>query len=824
MCSRRSASDRRADHWCRLSSVPPDVAGPRSAVRPGEGGAYRNHRRSLRAVRGCRMRSEATSRRDVRSVARALSLRHANSVALRAAAVSTVDATHHRTAHAVARVSSAAGNVVALRCSGCRLVSRPARTGRRPGRRMAQPPPIGENAAPGTLVVFGAVAGFVRHRDHPTPATADRPMQRTLSRSTPALRVRHVAHAHGHALELDLRSAPGIRRRRLPAAARTHRRRPARGDPRRPQRARRSAGRGPHPPAAGGRARAPSRAACAAQAGQGSAARSQSGEGASHRGAARPDRYPHAASQAGVHHAELLSAAATGPARSTQRRAGRVAVCRVAGTAALLRLQAEVYADPPLLRPAVPDLRGAQFHQAHRDRRPHRACRAADRWPGQDRLPGRSQTAARGLFADRHHAFPARLGAALRAGAGLRRVGRPAGSVRPRSAPHPERRGVLRRTRRHARPARLHRQQRLPDRTSSAGVLRAHDGRRNRRAARVARTRAQARRRLRRPARGRSAAGRQPVAGREQRGPRRPRARRGTVAGAAARRRTGRPGASVPRRSRRQGSAAGRSARAQLMAAADGRSAGGRTAGDAAGQRGRAFHPQCAPEDADDADSGARQAHRQRVRGRGAVLSQLQDHQASAHQHGQGRAQHDDAHLGRGLPRRRHPHECRRHRLGDRRGSGGDRRAQDRRGALSSAARHRRRRGAHRRSDHRRHQYRHPRLGPVPQGLQADGLVSRRRAGGRSAAGGFDRLALTLRIGVDGRLRRARIVEWLLYRVAQMRGLRFGRLVRRRRTGCAAEQQQRGDADAGAVIADGGMRNHALTGHAALRRTGSALS
>ena len=42
----------------------------------------------------------------------------------------------------------------------------------------------------------------------------------------------------------------------------------------------------------------------------------------------------------------------------------------------------------------------------------------------------------------------------------------------------------------------------------------------------------------------------------------------------------------------------------------------------------------------------------------------------SAHEHGQGRAQHDDAHLGDRLPRRRHPHEQRRHRLGHRRGPG----------------------------------------------------------------------------------------------------------------------------------------------------------
>ena len=50
--------------------------------------------------------------------------------------------------------------------------------------------------------------------------------------------------------------------------------------------------------------------------------------------------------------------------------------------------------------------------------------------------------------------------------------------------------------------------------------------------------------------------------------------------------------------------------------------------------------------------------------------------------------------------------------------------AQDRRARLPSAARHRRRRGAHRRSDHRRLQHRRARVGPVPEGLPADRLVN----------------------------------------------------------------------------------------------------
>ncbi len=122
---------------------------------------------------------------------------------------------------------------------------------------------------------------------------------------------------------------------------------------------------------------------------------------------------------------------------------------------------------------------------------------------------------------------------------------------------------------------------------------------------------------------------------------------------------------------------------------------------------------------------GAGQAHRERVGGRGAVLPALQDDEAPAHEHGEGRAQHDDPDLCDGVRPGRHPHEQRRHGLGQRRGPGAHRRAQDRRAPVPPAARHRRRRRAHRRSDHRRREH-----GPapdrrVPQGLPTDGLVMR---------------------------------------------------------------------------------------------------
>ena len=105
----------------------------------------------------------------------------------------------------------------------------------------------------------------------------------------------------------------------------------------------------------------------------------------------------------------------------------------------------------------------------------------------------------------------------------------------------------------------------------------------------------------------------------------------------------GRP---LPRGPARPGPAAGRPARAQLLAAAARRGAVGRAARGAARQRRRAVRAERAAQAADAAHARARQAHRQRLGGGGAVLPQVQDRRAPAHEHGQGRAQHDDAHLG----------------------------------------------------------------------------------------------------------------------------------------------------------------------------------
>ena len=130
------------------------------------------------------------------------------------------------------------------------------------------------------------------------------------------------------------------------------------------------------------------------------------------------------------------------------------------------------------------------FRKRARDGRPVRPGRAPHGRPREDRLPGRDQAAARGCAPDRHDALPARLRRPLRPGARLRGVGRPARDLRARPAPHAERRGVLPPPRLEPRPARLHRQQRLPDRAPPAGLLPAHARARDRGGADDARRRA----------------------------------------------------------------------------------------------------------------------------------------------------------------------------------------------------------------------------------------------------------------------------------------------------------------------------------------------
>jgi hypothetical protein len=89
-------------------------------------------------------------------------------------------------------------------------------------------------------------------------------------------------------------------------------------------------------------------------------------------------------------------------------------------------------------------LRRVQFPQAHRTRADLRG-RVALLTGGRVKIG--YQAGIKLLRAGAHlivtTRFPARLGHALRRRAGLRRVGRSAGDLRPRPAPHAERRGVL---------------------------------------------------------------------------------------------------------------------------------------------------------------------------------------------------------------------------------------------------------------------------------------------------------------------------------------------------------------------------------------------
>ena len=298
-----------------------------------------------------------------------------------------------------------------------------------------------------------------------------------------------------------------------------------------------------------------------------------------------------------------------------------------------------------------------QFRQAHGAGRPARTRRAADRRPRQDRISGRVEAAALRRASDRHDAFPARLGDALRQRAGLRRVERPTGDLRSRSSAYAERRGVLPRDAGHPR-SRLDfiinnacQTVRRPPAFYAhmmAGEQAARDGH--------ARGRAAAAGQLRRAARLSHAAG----------GERSPRSRRWCAE-------TGQ---------RRRADARGRAVAG--AAAAGGDSPDGAKRPPMLVPAGR-LDQDLQQVDLRDRNSwrllldevpsvellevqlvnavapfiinarlkplmlrtpGPRQAHRQCVGGGRTVLPEVQDHAASAHQHGQGGAEHDDAHVG----------------------------------------------------------------------------------------------------------------------------------------------------------------------------------
>ena len=168
--------------------------------------------------------------------------------------------------------------------------------------------------------------------------------------------------------------------------------RAARVDCRRSPRARGRSRRGPEAPPAGRRQRVPPRsrrrgAACRRiTARERRAARVKQDQGVLHETGIRTLRRKPVFTTPNVFPPHGF--ARTRPA-TTSRSRGQSAELR-----ALLRLQGEVLDHPPLLRPAVPAVRGVQLRQAHRAGRSARPRRAADRRPREDRLPGRPQAAA----------------------------------------------------------------------------------------------------------------------------------------------------------------------------------------------------------------------------------------------------------------------------------------------------------------------------------------------------------------------------------------------------------------------------------------------
>ena len=367
-------------------------------------------------------------------------------------------------------------------------------------------------------------------------------------------------------------------------------------------------------------------------------------------------------------------AAAAGSGRAGERARGR-------DPEDLLRLQGRVPPGALLLRRAVPRLRRAQLREALPDRRPARAASALVTGA---RVKIGYQAALKLLRAgatwSRTTRFPHDAARRYATEPDFARVERPAPDPRPRPAPLAERRDLLQPAGPRPRPARPARQQRLPDRAAAARLLRAPP-------------RVRGARRARRclPSCGRSSRG-TTTAVRLLRGgvarDGRAVARafgglvawRGGGAGLGLRHsaRLSQVGFDFDEAARREDlfPAGALDAdlqqvdlRARELLAAHARR--GHDAGDDRGparERGGALHPVRAAQAADAAHAGPRQARRERLGDGGRLLARHQDRPPPAHEHGQGGAQHADAHRRPRLREGRHPHERRRHRLDHRRG------------------------------------------------------------------------------------------------------------------------------------------------------------
>ena len=105
----------------------------------------------------------------------------------------------------------------------------------------------------------------------------------------------------------------------------------------------------------------------------------------------------------------------------------------------LLHLQTGLFDDPPFLRPALPQVRGIEFFQTHRNGGFARARGTAHRRACENRLSSRNKTSARRSAFDCQHKIPARLGSALFARAGFWRMEGSSGNFWIGFAPHAER-------------------------------------------------------------------------------------------------------------------------------------------------------------------------------------------------------------------------------------------------------------------------------------------------------------------------------------------------------------------------------------------------
>ena len=303
---------------------------------------------------------------------------------------------------------------------------------------------------------------------------------------------------------------------------------------------------------------------------------------------------------------------------------------RVDRAAALLRVQAQVLTRiHPFYDQLCPECGDFNFAKRTETADLHGRVGAAHRRPGEDRLPGRHQAAARRRPPHRHHPLPARLGAALRAGARLRATGAHRLEIFGldlRHTPSVEAfchhlldthdrldfivNNACQTVRR---PPDFYRHMMELEAASLAElpVAAAPVARRVRGSARL--RHAPVRRRRRRSRAAPTSAGRhQPVRGSCRRLRCCPRTWPST-----------RP--PVPRGPARPGPAAGRPARPQLVAAHAGRGVVGRAARDPARQRRRPVRAERPAQAADAAHARPRQAHRQRVGGRGPVLPAAQD-------------------------------------------------------------------------------------------------------------------------------------------------------------------------------------------------------